>query len=108
MSDERTELLGRLEDSGFFEQVGTLQESLGQLSEDIATIGDRATQRLDEMESMAAHIMAIESVLAVMLKTHPVSADDVKAMVAARTGALTGDDEGSPAVQAVAQDIIGG
>lgn len=95
-----------LENTGFFEQVGTLQSSLSHLAEDIAAIGDQATQRLDEMESIAAHVMAIEAVLAVMLKTHPVDPDAVRAEVASRTGDIAGNPDGSPTVQAVAQDLL--
>lgn len=84
-----------------------MQSTLSKLSEDIATIGNQATQRLDEVESMAAHVMAIEAVLAVVLKSHPVDADAVKAEVLARTSAFSDDPNGSPTVQAVAADIIG-
>ncbi|MBL4692855.1 MAG: hypothetical protein JKY92_05945 [Magnetovibrio sp.] len=99
MSEQNTE------ESEVLIQVGNLQGTLSQLSQDIVEIGGQATQRLDEMESMAAHIMAIESVLAVMLKQHPVDAKDVHDMVVSRTAELSGNKDGSPSVQAVAADI---
>lgn len=107
MSDQGTDFVKQLEGTGFFDQVGNLQSSLVKLSADIATIGEQATQRLDEVESMAAHVMAIEAVLAVILKTHPVDAAAVKAEVTERTRAFNDEPDGSPSVQAVAQDIIG-
>jgi len=106
MNDQGGDFLKQLKDTGFFDQVGSLQGSLAHLSEDIAAIGDQASQRLDEMESLAAHVMAIEAVLAVMLQKMPVDADEVKAMVVKRTAELTGDENGSATVQAVAADII--
>lgn len=106
MSDKSGDFFENLQDSGFFAQMESLQSTLGTLSEDIATIGDQATQRMDEMESIAAHVMAIESVLAVLLKSHPIDADVLKDEVRKRTSAVTGDADGSPTVQAVAMDII--
>ena len=59
------------------------------------------------VETIAAHVMAIEAVLAVMLKSMPLDPEAVKAEVISRSGALSGSPEGSPTVQAVARDIIG-
>ena len=106
MADNGQDLVKALEATGFFEQLGTVQSSLSQLAQDIAAIGDQATQRLDEMESIAAHVMAIEAVLAVMMKSHPVDGDAVRAEVTARTADLSGNPDGSPTVQAVAQDLL--
>ena len=106
MTDQGGDFIKQLQDTGFFEQVGGLQSSLSNLSEDIAAIGDQASQRLDEMENLAAHVMAIEAVLAVMMKKMPVDAEELKAMVIEHTAELTGDENGSPTVQAVAADLI--
>lgn len=106
MSENGDNFVEKLEQSGFFSQVGSLQESLGKLSEDIAAIGERSTQRLEEMESIAAHVMAVEAVLAVMLESHPVDPEAVKAKVADMTRDYGDDPDGSPTVQAVAQDLV--
>lgn len=102
MSEQNNEAV----EGEFLAQVGALQGTLSKLATDISDIGEKATQRLDEMESMAAHIMAIESVMAVMLKNHPVEAQDVHDMVVSRTAELSGHEDGSPSVQAVAVDIL--
>lgn len=107
MSDQGGNFLKELEGSGFLDQVGTLQSVLSKLSEDISTIGDHATQRLDEVESIAAHVVAIEAVLAVMLKSHSIDPEELRSEVTARTRAFSDDPNGSPTVQAVAADIIG-
>lgn len=107
MGEQGGTFLKELEDTGFFDQVGTLQSALSKLSTDISTIGAQATQRLDEVESIAAHVMAIEAVLAVLLKSHPVNAEDLKAEVIERTRTFSDNPDGSPTVQAVALDIIG-
>jgi len=107
MSDQGGNFLKELEGSEFLDQVGTLQSALSKLSEDISAIGDHATQRLDEVESIAAHVMAIEAVLAVMLKSHSIDPEELRAEVTARTRVCSDDPNGSPTVQAVAADIIG-
>ena len=95
------------ESLNFLDQMEPLQSLLAQLSEDITTMGEQTNKRMDEVESIAAHVMAIEAVLAVMLKTHPVDADALKAEVSARTRPFSDDPNGSPTVHAVALDIIG-
>jgi hypothetical protein len=107
MSDQGGNFLKELEGAGFFDQVGTLQSALSKLSEDISTIGDHATRRLDEVESIAAHVMAIEAVLALMLKSYSIDPEELRAEVVERTRAFSDDPNGSPTVQAVAADIIG-
>ena len=106
MNDQAGDILDKLKSAGFFEQMESLQSNIGHLAEDISRVGESATQRLEEMESMAAHIMAMESVLAVMLKSHPIDTGELKAEVARRTSAVGGDENGSPTVQAVAADIV--
>lgn len=96
-----------LEQSNFFRQMGDLKDNLARVAGDLASIGERATERSEEVEGLAAHVMAIEAVLAVVLRDHPVDGEAVRAEVARRSEVLSGCPEGSPTVQAVARDIIG-
>lgn len=96
-----------LEQSEFFQQMNDLKESLAGVSGEIAEIGERVNYRSEEVETLAAHIMAIEAVLAVVLRGVSIDPEVVKAEVASRSGAFSGNPNGSPTVQAVAQDIVG-
>ncbi len=96
-----------LEQSDFFNQMSDLKESLAGFAGELSTVGASVNQRAEEVETIAAHVMAIEAVLAVMLKSMPLDPEAVKAEVISRSGALSGSPEGSPTVQAVARDIIG-
>ncbi len=96
-----------LEQSDFFNQMNDLKESLAGFAGELSTVGEGANSRAAEVETIAAHVMAIEAVLAVMLKSVPLDPDVVKAEVTSRSRALSGNPEGSPTVQAVARDIIG-
>ena len=114
MSDEQgqnpdnasTTFIEQLEASGFFKQIKDLETNLKTIAGDLASLGKTATQRLEETESLAAHVLAVESILSVMLKSNPVDADLARAAVIDKTTDLTGNSEGSPAVQQIVDDIL--
>ena len=95
-----------LEQSGFFQQIQSLEANLKTVSGELQSFGGNVAQRMEETENLAAHVLAIESILAVMLKAYPILADDLNAEVKDRTAALSGNAEGSPTVQALAADIL--
>ena len=102
---DRQQFLELLEQSGFFRQIGVLEESLKSVAGELKTFGEHAAKRMDETENLAAHVLAIESILAVMLKSYPILNDDLDAEVRDRTAAIAGNPEGSRTVRALAQDI---
>ncbi len=104
--DTHQVFLDLLEDSGFFRQINTLEESLKSIAGELKVFGENAEERGTESENLAVHVLACESILAVMLKTYPISAADLRAEIKDRTATLTGNEEGSPTVQAVAMEIM--
>ena len=114
MSDEQGQnpdnvsraFIEQLEASGFFTQIKNLETNLKTIAGDLAGLGKTATQRLEETESLAAHVLAVEAILSVMLKSYPVDADLVRAAVTDKTTDLTGNSEGSPAVQQIVDDLL--
>lgn len=101
-------LVQTLEQSDFFHQMNDLKDSLAGIAGELSSVGSNVNSRAQEVETMAAHIMAIESVLAVILKKIDIDPNDIKAEVSSRSAALSGNPEGSPTVQAIAADIISG
>jgi hypothetical protein len=99
-------IIRELESSGFFQQIGNLEKNLKAIAGDLQSLGETATQRLDETESLAAHVLAMEAILAVMLKSHPVDADAVRREVSRNTKALTGGDTGGNTVQLVVDSLL--
>ncbi len=95
-----------LENSGFFQQINVLRESLDVIAGELKSFGEGASARMEETENLATHVLAMESVLAVMLQTYPIKADDLKAEIKNRTAAVSGRAEGSPTVLALAQNIL--
>ncbi len=114
MSDEQGQnpdeaskaFIEHLEAAGFFKQIKNLETNLKTIAGDLASLGKTASQRLEETESLAAHVLAVESILSVMLKSNPVDADRVRAAVTDKTADLSGNSEGSPAVLQIVDDIL--
>ncbi len=48
----------------------------------------------------------MEAILAVMLKTYPIGAEDLETEIKDRTAALSGNPEGSSTVHALADNIL--
>lgn len=105
--DASEAILEQLDQSGFFQQIGELETNLKAIAGDLQALGETATQRLDETESLAAHILAVEAILSVMVKTYPVDAAAVKALIDKSTADLTGSDDQASPVQGVADSILG-
>lgn len=96
--------LAELQQSGFFDQIGQLESALGRVSDDLMELGQAATRRLEETESLATHVLAMESILVALLRQVPVSSEAVAEAVTEKTG--SGDDSAAPVVGQVAHEIL--
>ena len=105
-ADAHQVFLDLLEESGFFQQINNLEESLKAIAAELTSFGENAKERMEEIENLSAHVLACESVLAVMLKKYPIDAADLKAEIKDRTTVLPGVGDGSPTVQALALDLV--
>ena len=104
--DTHQVFLEMLENSGFFQQINALEESLKIIAGELKSFGENVNERTAESENLAAHVLACESILAVMLKATPIDEEDLKAEIKDRTESLTGGDDGSPIVHALALDLL--
>lgn len=102
------DVIQQLQTSGFFEQIRDLDANIKKIVADLETLGTVATQRIRETENLAAHLLAVEAILAVILKTHPVDPEAVRATIKQMTAELTGDPEGSRAVHTVVDSLLSG
>lgn len=105
-ADANQVFIDLLEDSGFFKQINNLEESLKTIAGELSSFGEKAAKRMEETENLAAHVLAIESILAVILKATPIDAGELKAEVKDMTAAISGDADGSPTVHALAMNIL--
>jgi len=105
-ADPHQVFIDLLEESGFFKQVGALEQNLQTIAGELKAFAEGTASRMAEIENLAAHVLAIESVLAAMLARYPVDADVIAAEVKDRTAAMSGDAGGSPTVRALALNIL--
>ena len=99
-------LIEQLQDSGFFDQIRALDGNIKKIVSDLETLGGLATQRVEETENLAAHVLAVEAILIAILKTHPVNLEAVQAALKEITASSAGNPGGSPAVQSVVRSLL--
>lgn len=104
-SPETQAVLAQLAETGFFQQFTSLEENLRIIASDLKTLGTAATDRIQETESLAVHMLAVEAVVLTLLKKYPLEADDIKATARVTTGQPDSAD-GNPAVMAVIDDLL--
>lgn len=111
VSEATRAFLEHLEGQGFFRQMKEVEANLTGIAEQLSTFAKTAGQRLEENESMAAHILALQSIAAVLLRR--VGGDDpqrlnaeVMAEIKARTAQLSGNPDGSPSVRSAASTLL--
>ncbi|MCC7015730.1 MAG: hypothetical protein IT564_00810 [Rhodospirillales bacterium] len=104
-------VFGELEAQGFFRQIQEIEESLKGIAEQLANFARSATERAQETESFAAHILALQAIAAVLARHANVAPESVAAEVReeikSRTAKLSGNADGSPEVLAVAATLLG-
>jgi hypothetical protein len=103
--------LGEAEFQKLFGQIQEIEGSLKGIAEQLANFARSATERAQETESFAAHILALQAIVAVLVRHANVSPESVTAEIRdeikARTAALAGSPDGSPEVLAIAQALSG-
>lgn len=98
--------LDHLDKTGFFQQINELEKNLKSIAEDLKVLGDATIQRMEETESLVAHVLAIESILVVALRSNAVDAEAVRQVVKEKTSQASGNAEGSPKVHAVVDELL--
>ena len=100
--------LEHLEETGFFQQINELENNLKSIADELKILGDATIQRMQETESLVAHVLAIESILTVMMRSNPVDGTAVEDVVKEKTSEASGDADGSPKVRAVVEELLSG
>lgn len=105
-ADASQAFLQHLDKSGFFDQIGDLEDNLKTISGDLKILGEATVQRVHETESLVAHVLAVEAVLQILLKSHPIDPAAVRELVRARTAGVGDSAEGSAAVLSVVDQLL--
>lgn len=94
-----------------FGQIRDIEGGLKGIAEQLANFARSSTERAQESESFAAHILALQAIVAVLVRHANAPADavvaEIRDEIKARTASLSGSADGSPEVLAVAQALLG-
>jgi hypothetical protein len=87
-------------------QLEILESSLNKVGEGMSVLGDNAIRQSKDSENIAAHLLAVEAVLTVVLRQIPVDINEVRKEAERR--AHGGEEGGAvdPLVMKLAEDLI--
>jgi hypothetical protein len=87
-------------------QLEILQSSLNKVGEGMSALGDNAIRQSKDSENIAAHLLAIEAVLTVVLRQIPVDINEVRQEAARRAHGDEEDGTVDPLVMKLAEDLV--
>lgn len=87
-------------------QLDALQSSLNKVGEGMSALGDNAIRQGKDAENIAAHLLAAEAVLTVVLRQIPVDISEVRAEAERRSQGGGNGGEVDPLVMRLAEDLI--
>ena len=92
----------------FFDEIKEVEKNVLDLKTDLVAIREGVEGSFDQLDDIAAHIIAIEAILVELIKKTPVDADAVKAWIVAATGENTGDAEGDSKTRIIVDSLLKG
>ena len=92
----------------FFDEIKEVEKNVLDLKEDLLAIKSGVEGSFDQLDDIAAHIIAIEAILVQIIKKTPVDAEAVKAWIVEATEASTGDEGGSTKTQTIVDNLLEG
>ena len=92
----------------FFDEIKEVEKNVLDLKEDLLAIKSGVEGSFDQLDDIAAHIIAIEAILVQVIKKTPVDAEAVKAWIVEATEASTGDEGGSTKTQIIVDNLLEG
>ena len=90
----------------FFDQIKEIDSSLKGLRDNLKHIGGAVDDQLDQLDDIAAHIIALEAVVVQMLKKAPIDAEAAKAWVVEATETSTGKAGGSTKARTIVEQLV--
>jgi len=89
----------------FFDQIKEIDTSLRGLKDNLKNIGGAVDSQLDQLDDIAAHIIALEALLVQVLKTTAIDVEAAKAWVVAATEKPTGNLGGSTKARMIVEQL---
>ncbi len=92
----------------FFDEIKVVETSIKQLQKDLVKIGDGVDGHYDQLDDIAAHIIALEAIMIEVLKKTKIDADAAKAWIVKATEGSTGKEGGSTKAQIIIDNLLNG
>ncbi|MDP6173310.1 MAG: hypothetical protein QGF09_03990 [Rhodospirillales bacterium] len=92
----------------FFDQIKEIDGNIKQLRDELKNIGEAANAHFDQLDDLAAHIIAVEAILCVALKSVDVDGAAVKEWIKTNTSDSSDNEVGSEKVHMVAEQLLNG
>jgi len=90
----------------FFDQIKEIDSSLKGLRDNLKNIGGAVDEQLDQLDDIAAHIIAMEALVIEMLKKAPVDLEAAKAWIVQNTETSTGKAGGSTKARTIVEQLV--
>ncbi len=92
----------------FFDQIKEIDGNIKKLRDELKNIGEAANAHFDQLDDLAAHIIAVEAILCVALKSVDVDGAAVKEWIKTNTSDSSDNEVGSEKVHMVAEQLLNG
>jgi hypothetical protein len=92
----------------FFDEIKVVETSVKQLGADLIKIREGVDGHYDQLDDIAAHVIALEAVLIEVLKKTEVDVDAIKAWIVDATEGSTGQEGGSTKAQIIVDNLLKG
>ena len=90
----------------FFDQIKEIDGNLKDLRDQLKSIGQGVDIQFDQLDDIAAHIIALEAVVLQIMQKVDIDANAAKQWIIDNTKESTGDEEGSKKAQMVLEDFL--
>ena len=92
----------------FFDEIKEVEKNVSDLKTDLVAIREGVDGSFDQLDDIAAHIIALEAILVEVIKKTPIDADAVKAWIVEATGESTGGDGGKTKSEIIVDSLLKG
>ena len=90
----------------FFDEIKVVESSIKQLKTDLTMIKEGVDGHYEELDNVAAHVIAIEAILVEVLKQTEIDSEAVKKWILDATNNSSGEEIGSTKAQAIVDDLL--
>ena len=92
----------------FFDEIKEVEKNVLDLKTDLVAIRKGVEGSFDQLDDIAAHIIALEAILVEVVKKTPIDADAVKAWIVKATEGTTDGDGGKTKTEIIVDSLLKG